>query len=413
MAKTVSYWQVFRSSRNFRLISFALALSLFGDWVGLLAVFALLSAGESSVSAEFSILLVIKQLPIVLFSVIGGKLADSFSRKRLMIISDIVRAVVMLLLITAENPTTIYALVFVQSIFSAVFEPSRSALIPRLVKEEELPSANGATSLIWSTMLVSGAAIGGIILEITGPIGCLLLDSASYVASAILIKKIDIDNIKINTQDKRELTQSQIYQHQFKDRKLQLIMSLKGIYGLGAAMYLILAVLGREKFPLGDSGSVGISVLYMCRGAGALLGPLISLRFIGAAPRIVPRMILIGFLMIAAGYFGVAWASSLWLTGLCTILGHAGGSLLWVYSTTLLQRETTDEIRGRASGIEMTGFFASSTLSQVVFGGLMGSHTITPENAAFLCASIWIGCFILYAVAFRKVGLAGSDPHSK
>lgn len=403
MASSISYWQVFKSSKNFRLISLALALSLFGDWVGLLAVFSLLSAGESSVSAEFSILLVIKQLPIVLFSVLGGSLADSFSRKKLMIVSDLVRAVVMLALILTRDPMTIYLLVFIQSMFSAVFEPSRSALIPRLVNADALPSANGATSLIWSTMLVSGAAIGGVIIEIAGPVGCLILDSASYIASAYLIKKIDLADNQVQTFTPKTQVDSAL--SLFKDKKLLLIMTLKGIYGLGAAMYLILAVLGREKFTLGESGSVGISVLYMCRGGGALLGPLLSLRYIGAAPKVVPKMILIGFLMISSGYCGVAWASSLFLTGLFTILGHAGGSLLWVYSTTLLQRETTDEIRGRASGIEMTGFFASSTLSQVVFGALMGSHTITPENAAFLCACIWVGCFFFYATAFKRIGI--------
>jgi MFS family permease len=384
--------ELLQRNRNFKLISGALALSLFGDWVGLLAIFSLLGGGNPA--TEFSLLLVLKQLPIILFSSLGGKLADTFSRRKLMIISDVARAVLVATLIINRSHSWIYTVVFLQSTFSAFFEPARGALVPRLVPLESLGKANGVGAFIWSSMLILGSSIGGVILEIFGVIGCLIIDSLSYIFSGYLIAKIrDKEFYAIPEKKHQDAVR-------IRSPRLLTVISIKGVYGFGAAMYLILAVLGAEKFAMGASGTLGISILYSCRGLGALMGPLLSLRIFGDKNH--KAMILGGLFLMGFGYFGISVFDSLVIVGLATVLAHMGGSTLWVYSTTLLQHESSDEIRGRATGVELSGFFFSSTISQIVFGALMGGMIIAPETAAFSCALIWWASALGYVWLFRR-----------
>jgi len=384
--------ELLRRNKNFRFISWALALSLFGDWVGLLAIFSLLGGGNPA--TEFSILLVLKQLPIILFSSIGGKLADTYSRRKLMIASDIVRSLLVATLILNQSTVWIYTVVFLQSTFSSVFEPARGAIIPRLVPGDSLGKANGVGAFIWSSMLILGSSLGGVILEGVGVIGCILIDSISYLFSGFFVSKLN-DNEFYPLPEKNDAQAVKI-----NSPRLLTIISIKGVYGFGAAMYLILAVLGAEKFTMGSSGTLGISVLYSCRGLGALMGPILSLRLFGDKNH--QRIILLGLLVMGLGYFGISVSDSLVLVGLATVMAHMGGSTLWVYSTTLLQREASDEIRGRATGAELSGFFFSSTISQIVFGALMGGVIIAPETAAFSCALIWWGAALGYVWLFRR-----------
>lgn len=384
--------EILRNNRNFRFLSGALALSLFGDWVGLLAIFSLL--GQGSAATEFSILLVLKQLPIILFSSYGGKLADTYSRRKLMIFSDIVRSLLVATLILNQSTVWIYTVVFLQSTFSSVFEPARGAILPRLVPSESLGKANGVGAFIWSSMLILGSSLGGVILEIVGVIGCILIDCLSYIFSGYLVSKLN-DKEFYPLPEKNESQAVKI-----NSPRLLTIISIKGVYGFGAAMYLILAVLGAEKFTMGDSGTLGISVLYSCRGLGALMGPFLSLRLFGDKNH--QTIILAGFVVMGLGYFGISISDSLILVGIATVMAHMGGSTLWVYSTTLLQREASDQIRGRATGLELSGFFFSSTISQIVFGALMGGMILAPEISAFSCALIWWGAALGYLWLFRR-----------
>lgn len=396
----LTYRKILTEYPQFRLLTAALATSLIGDWIGLLALFAILGSGQDSVAAEFSILIIIKQLPIVLFSVFGGFLADTFSKKKVMVISDIARGIITLMFLFTENHTLIYFLIFVQSFFSSLFEPSRASLIPGMVPKEDLATANGVSSFVWSTALIIGSSIGGILLEIFGVKAVLLLNALSFFLSCLIILKIKETHVAKRHDEKvpfREI---------FKEKKSLLIVTLiKPIYGLGAAMYLLLAILGKESFSTLSHPEAGISILYTARGAGALLGPVLFLRCVGAKKEIIPKIILLGFFMISLGYIGVGSSNSIIFASLCTILAHAGGSVLWVYSSTLLQSMCDQKTLGRVIGIEQMGFFTSSTLSQVLIGAIVGSQFLTASEATFVLSGIWIGCLVLFYILFQRVKL--------
>jgi len=114
---------------------------------------------------------------------------------------------------------------------------------------------------------------------------------------------------------------------------------------------------------------LGMSLLMGARGAGALLGPLVSGRWAHDRQARLRVGILVGFLLAAAGYIWLGGTAALWMAVLAVVLAHAGSSTNWVFSTTLLQVYTADRFRGRVFaadyGLCMLGISASSYLAGV------------------------------------------------
>jgi predicted MFS family arabinose efflux permease len=134
---------------------------------------------------------------------------------------------------------------------------------------------------------------------------------------------------------------------------------------------------------------LGMSALMGARGIGALLGPLISTRIAGQTRSRQRIGILIGFLLASVGYFGLNPARSIAEACLAIIIGHAGSSIVWVFSTTLLQAQTEDRFRGRVFSAE----FACMAVMMSLVSGLAGfliDEGMHPQSVA-----TWIGVIVL------------------
>ena len=134
---------------------------------------------------------------------------------------------------------------------------------------------------------------------------------------------------------------------------------------------------------------LGMSILLGGRGLGALVGPLISARWAGRREDRLRFGILVGYITIAVGYGLIGVSRSVWMAAACAMLAHAGGSTVWVFSTTLLQLLTEDRFRGR------------------VFSADLGLASLTFATTAYLCgrfldlglsaraAATGTGCFMV------------------
>jgi MFS family permease len=111
-------------------------------------------------------------------------IADRFSRQRIMIVSDLLRAVVVLGFLfvrRADQLWIIYVLTVFQLGLSTFFEPAKTAAIPSIVEDRELVAANAISSVTWSAMLTIGAALGGLITGWFGTDVAFVLDAATYL----------------------------------------------------------------------------------------------------------------------------------------------------------------------------------------------------------------------------------------
>jgi hypothetical protein len=123
---------------------------------------------------------------------------------------------------------------------------------------------------------------------------------------------------------------------------------------------------GRGMDPAGGA-MLGMSILLGGRGLGALVGPLVSARWAGQNESRLRLGILFGYITIAFGYGLIGICANVWLAAACAMLAHAGGSTVWVFSTTLLQLRTEDRFRGR------------------VFSADLGLASFTFATTAYLC----------------------------
>src|SRR5437879_6335907 len=129
---------------------------------------------------------------------------------------------------------------------------------------------------------------------------------------------------------------------------------LKGGIGIMGANWVIFPIMGERVFPVG-SGSLGaaraavlgMSMLMSARGVGALTGPLFATKWAGGRGSRMRRGILIAFIAGATGYMLFSVAPILALACAAVAMAHGGGSTVWVFSTTLLQRYSYDKFRGR------------------------------------------------------------------
>src|ERR1700752_1745513 len=163
-------------------------------------------------------------------------------------------------------------------------------------------------------------------------------------------------------------------------------MFVKAGWGLAGGVLLLLTIFGQRIFPVGDTSAGGIGVLYGARGIGAGLGP-IALRWIlGQHPATLRRSIGPAYFIVGAFYVVLAAAPTLPIAALCVLCAHFGGSILWVFSTVLLQMEVPDRFRGRVFAAELALVTLTSSVSSYVAGYGLDQQQWSPRKMSF-----WIG----------------------
>jgi MFS family permease len=193
------YVDLVRGNRNYRYLWLGYVVSQVGDWFNLLASAALI-AGITSTGTALSYLFLARFLPQFLFSPFAGVWADRYDRRWVMIVSDVLRGVTVLGFLLVREPGQVwlfYGLTVVQFMLSALFVPARTAVLASIVHPDELVTANALDSLTWSSMLAIGAMLGGIATAVFGPNTAFVLDSLTFMFSALLIAQIRLPEVKV------------------------------------------------------------------------------------------------------------------------------------------------------------------------------------------------------------------------
>jgi MFS family permease len=370
-----------------------------GDWFDTIALYTIILNLTGS-GRDIGLLLVARFVPSFLFGPISGVVADRFSRQRIMIVTDILRALVVLGFLfvrRADQLWIVYVLTVLQLGLSTFFEPAKTAAIPSIVEDRELVAANAISSVTWSVMLTLGAAIGGLITGWFGTNVAFILDAASYLLSAALIASISVQ--KRRKRERQKLTVGRALGitetiegiRYVKDRpRVLALLLVKPAWGLGGGILTLLAVFGERIFPVGKSAATGIGVLFAARGIGTAVGPIVARRMAGEVDRRMQLWIGIAFLI--AGVFYAAFGSATSFVVALIVLGvaHCGGSILWVFSTVLLQRTVDDKFRGRVFAAELALLTFTMAASNYTTGELLDRFKISPR-----LVTIGIGIFFL------------------
>jgi MFS family permease len=396
---STGYVDLLRRNRDFRRLWLGQVVSQMGDWFDTIALYTIVLNLTGSGRAV-GLVLVARFLPSVIVGPASGVLADRFSRRSLMIMSDIVRAFVVLgflLIRSADQLWLVYVLTVIQLVFSTFFEPARTAAIPSIVAPRDLVAANAISSATWSTMLTLGAAIGGLITGWVGTNAAFILDSLTYLLSAALIMTVRIP--RRPPQPKKRLTLMSALglaqtiegmRYVKKRPRVFALLMVKPAWGLGGGILALLAVFGEKIFPVGRSTATGIGVLYAARGIGTAIGPFAARRFGGETRARMQTAIGISFIIGGIFYIAFGSATNFIFALIVLAIAHTGGSILWVYSTVLLQQAVEDNFRGRVFAAELALLTLTMAASNYVTGELLDRYQLSPR-----AVTIGIGVFFL------------------
>ncbi|MEP6912084.1 MAG: MFS transporter [bacterium] len=393
------YIELLRGNRGFRQLWLGQVVSQLGDWFNTIALLTIILNLTGS-GRDIGLLLVARFLPSFIFGSLSGVVADRFNRRSIMIVSDVLRAFVVLgflLVRSADQLWILYSLTILQLGLSTFFEPAKTAVIPSIVSDRELVPANAISSVTWSIMLTLGAFIGGLVTGWFGSNAAFILDALTYLLSAALIASVRFPKRAPRAKSKLTIgrvlgiseTIDGVRYVKHRPRVLALLL-VKPAWGLGGGILTLLAVFGEKIFPVGNSASTGIGVLFAARGIGTAVGPIVARRISGEGKKRMQNSIGIAFLIGGVFYMAFGAAASFVVAVIVLGLAHTGGSILWVFSTVLLQRGVEDNFRGRVFAAELALLTLTMAVSNYATGELLDRFGLSPRAVA-----IGIGAFFL------------------
>ncbi len=372
----MDYIRLLRRNPNFARLWYAQAISLLGDWFNTIILSALVARYSDNAGLAVSILLLTRFLPPLLVSPIAGVLLDRFDRRRLLIVSDVARVFIVFGYLFAASPDhiwLIYVLSALQFSFSALFEPGRSALLPGLVKPDDLVRANLLSSVTWSVMLAVGGALGGFVSAVLGAQIGLILDAGTFAVSALLIASIRVNPVMaaLNTAEATDTpnTAGFIEGLRYARRQPGLIPALlvKAAGSIGN-MDVAIVIYGTLLFAIGQDGSASLGLLWSAFGVGAVLGPVLINRLNDGRVRSMRSLIIAGYALMTVGWFALAGAPGLLLAMLAITVRAMGGSINWTYSSVIIQKTVADDYLGRMFSLDQAAFQAMTVVSIIVTG---------------------------------------------
>jgi MFS family permease len=404
--------------RDFALLWTAGLVSVAGDFALIVALslhaFAL-TGSPAATGGVFAATL----LPRILLGSVAGVFVDRWDRRRTMIAADLLRALLLLPLLAVRSPDLLWLLYLVRAATGTVglaFDPAESALLPKLVGEERLVSANALNALNDNLGRLVGPALGGLLYASGGLTAVVLVDAGTFLASAALVALIRANaRAERSTAERGEAAPWRRVAGEWqagvqgvaRDRTLSTI--LIG-YGLGAV--------GDGTFGLGFTplaidvlrgGAAGAGLLLSAQAVGGLVaGAAVALVAARCAP---PRLFAAGLIGLGLADLGLANAArlappgtaALTLGALCLAVAGFPVVAINAAGNGLVQTRTSDEYRGRVFGALGAALGLATLL-----GLVLGSAVVDAVGVVIVLsagAAMWIAGGVVAMLRFREITL--------
>ena len=335
----------------FRNYFIATVVSNIGSWMQIVAQgWLVLSLTDSPF--YLGLVGLVRAVPTILLSLIGGVLADRFDRRRILIVTQSVAMIssILLAVLVMLDVVTVWHILtisFISSIFFAADNPTRQALVPDLVGKERLTSAIGLNSAAWNGAAVIGPSIAGILIAVVGVAGAFALNAASYLA--VMGAVITMPELPRYSRTQRSVAGQLADGMRYisGERAIWGILLLIAIPSLGARPYIqMMPVFARDILGL---GATGYGVLMAASGIGALIGALV-VTSLGSSTR---RGMILLAVTAGLGVTLIAFSSSQWLLPSLLLVVAVGGAstLMMSLANAVLQGLVPGEMRGRVMSV--------------------------------------------------------------
>jgi MFS family permease len=375
--------------RDFRRLWLAGLISDTGDWLLLVALPILVfQLTGSPLQTSFAFL--VELAPAVLLGPVAGHLADRWDRRRMLVGVTAVQAVALLPLLVVHDRgdlPVLYTVIAVEAAMLTLFGPAKNALLPTLVPQEQLVSANSLVGLNQNLGRLVGGALGGLLLTLSGLPVIVVVDLVTFAAAAALIAGISAGTGK---PEHTEPAMAQAEGGTFGGRRIRIGLAIAALAGCAQGIFAVLFVVWVVRELGGGATETGL-----LRGVQAIgsigLGLLLATarRTPGPATLAAAGAGAFGLLSLAV-WNGPAVTGALPLYIALFILVGAPGIAMLTGLISLLQQETTDQVRGRVFGVFGAIFDGSSGVGMLAAGLLADTIGIMPmlnfQAALYLAA---------------------------
>lgn len=398
--------RVFKAFRypNFRLMWCGACTSSIGTWMQKAAqAWIVLQISNSPFLLGLDAFL--GELPVVALALIGGVAADRRDRRHLLLISQFVQmscAIILafLLAFDAVRVEYILCLSFISGVGQAFGAPAYQALLPSLVRIEDLSNAIAMNSIQFNVARVVGPAVGALVLSQLGATWCFALNAASFLAVIAALLMVHVDYVPAPTKEPMLHSMREGLRYvQRRSAMPSLIGVSFAITTLGVPLVVFLPVFARDVLARGPNTYMMLMSTY---GAGSVLGALV----VAASGHLNAKgrhaLLFLGGL----GAMMSAFAFSRSLGGSLFFLFVAGACLVGALSlvSTLVQELTEDKLRGRVMSVYNVAFRGGAPLGNLATGAI-APYITAPGALALNGALLFFVAAYLIFVQRRVVAL--------
>ena len=396
------FLSLLRRNRNYRFTWSGQVVSEVGDHFNNIAVFSLALANTGSGLVVAGIL-----IARAIFAMMGGPIAgvllDRIDRKRLMILSDLVRAVVagcFVFAIPQGHTALLFLLSGLLMFASPFFTSGRASILPSIATRGELHTANSLTQLTqWSTVAI-GSLVGGGTVGVFGYHIAFLFNAVSFLFSAACISRLRVPGGF--RAERTALAEDRVVRpwHEYREG-LRYMRATPLIFGIGMVMVgwasgggaaqILFSLFGGKVF---NRGPAGIGVLWGAAGIGLVCGAIVAnrlgrrLSFAG-----YKRTISICYVIHGGSYVAFSQAPTFGWAMLFIGMSRAATAVSSVLNMSQLLRHTKDEFRGRVFSTIETMNWSTMMISMAIAGGV--SEYVSPR-----VIGLWAGMFSSLTAVF-------------
>lgn len=411
MGVIAAYRRVLGNANLTRLL-FGEFVSSIGDWLYLVALLVLVWDATGGDTVALGIIGAARILPYVLLSIPAGIVADRFDRRRILLVTDIVRGLLMLVIATAVylqmSIWIIVALAITATCFSAFFGPALGAYLPSLARDEsELGPANSAWSSLVSLAFFIGPAVAALLLTLGSLVVAFILNALTFAVVAVVLFGLPSKEPEVKAATTYSAESAKSSQIGLREALSPITRPLLGLTVLNVVvgfvwggMGVITVILSVQIFHIDEATGTGL--LNSAIGVGGLLGAVVASALV-LRRRQGPPLVL-GAAALGVGLALLGYVPDFALALAALGFASAGALLVEIVMTTLLQRIVPDAVRGRALGLIDTAyvlFYAAGAFAIPIIASGQAALVLLVSGVAIAIAGV-VSLLMLGAYAIQQ-----------
>lgn len=388
--------------RSFRLLFVGQGVSSIGDGVAPVALSFGVLALTGSIR-DLGVILAARQLPLIVFVLIGGVWSDRVSRQAVMLLSDVARAATqgasaVLLLSGSAHVWELACLQAVYGFAKAFFGPASTGLLPQTVGPEQLQQANALMGVSENMASILGPAFGGVLVVAAGAGWGLAFDGGAFLVSAISLRMMRLAPVAFPPR-RSTITELREGWQSFRSRRW-LSVSVVSLAFIVTIVFAPLDVLGPAVARESLGGAGAWATIAAALGIGSIAGGALALRWkphhpvrAGFLATLVGEPILLALLGAGGPLAAIV---------VFAVVSGAAASIFNVYWFTLLQREIPDEELSRVSSWDYLGTYALQPIGLAAVGPIAVVFGISTTLYAAGALAALTTCIVLAMPAVRN-----------